>query len=95
MNLVCQLAAGLPYQEAMTQLEFCKKSKAPLLQKVLQRTANVADMKDGLQPSQLEVAECFATRGSPLKRMKIMGGEEGGVRRALLGHTRGLPCYLI
>jgi hypothetical protein len=67
LNLVCQLVAGLPFQEAMTQLDFCKKSKAPLVQKMLQRTANLADIRHGLQPSQLEVAECFATRGTPLR----------------------------
>lgn len=73
LNLVCQFAAGLPLEEALRQLEFSKKSKAPLVQKVLKRTANLADIRDGLQPSQLQVAECFATHGKHLKRMKIMG----------------------
>ena len=73
LNLVCQFAAGLPLEEAIQQLEFSKKSKAPLVQKVLRRTANLADIRDGLQPSQLEVAECFATHGKHLKRLKIMG----------------------
>lgn len=73
LNLVCQFAAGLPLEEALRQLEFSKKSKAPLVQKVLKRTSNLADIRHGLQPSQLEVAECFATHGKHLKRMKIMG----------------------
>jgi large subunit ribosomal protein L22 len=73
LNLVCQFAAGLPLEEAIQQLEFSKKSMAPLVQKVLRRTANLADIRHGLQPSQLEVAECFATHGKHLKRMKIMG----------------------
>lgn len=72
LNLVCQFAAGLPLEEAIQQLEFSKKSKAPLVQKVLRRTSNLADIRHGLQPSQLEVAECFATHGKHLKRMKLM-----------------------
>ena len=35
-------------------------------------TANFADIRHGLQPSQLEVAECFVTKGTPLKRIKPM-----------------------
>lgn len=73
LNLVCQLAAGLPLEEALLQLQFCDKAKAPLVRKVLQRTSNLADIRDGIQPSQLEVAECFATHGTHLKRLKIMG----------------------
>jgi len=73
MNLVCQFAAGLPVQEALKQLMFCQKKMAPLVAKVIRRTAVEAGEKDGLQPSQLEVAECFATHGHHLKRIKIMG----------------------
>jgi len=58
LNLVCQFVAGLPLQEALTQLEFTKKWAAPLVQRVLKRTSNLADIRHGLQPSQLEVAEC-------------------------------------
>ena len=53
MNLVCQLAAGLPLLEALQQLEFCPKKVAPLVKKVLIRTSNLADIRDNLQPSQL------------------------------------------
>jgi len=88
LNLVCQLAAGMPLQEALTQLEFCRKSRAPLVQKVLQRTANLADIRDGLQPSQLEVAECFATKGTPLKRIKIMGRGRSGRMERRHSHMR-------
>ena len=73
LNLICQFAAGQPLLEALKQLEFCEKRKAPLIQKILTRTANLADIRDGLQPSQLEVAECFATNGYHLKRAKMMG----------------------
>ena len=73
MNLVCQFAAGLTVPEAMKQLTFLNKRMAPRVSNVIRRTANLADIRDGLQPSQLEVAECFATQGTHLKRLKIMG----------------------
>jgi large subunit ribosomal protein L22 len=73
MNLVCQFAAGLTVPEALKQLMFCQKRMAPLVAKVIRDTANEADRRHGLQPSQLEVAECFSTHGSHLKRIKIMG----------------------
>jgi ribosomal protein L22 len=88
MNLVCQFAAGQTLTEAIKQLEFCKKSMAPLVQKVLIRTSNVADMKDGLQHSQLEVAECFATKGKPLKRIMIMGRGRSGRMEHKFSHFR-------
>lgn len=70
---MCQFVAGLTVPEALRQLMFCRKVKAPLLAGVIRRTAIEADEQDGLQPSQLEVAECFSTHGSHLKRLKIMG----------------------
>jgi large subunit ribosomal protein L22 len=73
MNLVCQFAAGQTVPEALKQLMFCQKMHAPTVAKVIRRTANEADTEHGLQPSQLEVAECFATHGRHLKRLKIMG----------------------
>jgi large subunit ribosomal protein L22 len=88
LNLVCQFAAGLPLQEALTQLEFCKKEKAPLVQKILTRTANLADIRHGLQPSQLEVAECFATKGRHLKRINIMGRGRHGMMEHKHSHMR-------
>jgi large subunit ribosomal protein L22 len=88
LNLVCQFAAGLPLQEALTQLEFNKKSNAPVVQKFLRRTANLADIRDGLQPSQLEVAECFATKGRPLKRVMMMGRGRMGRMEHKHAHMR-------
>lgn len=88
LNLVCQLAAGLPLQEALTQLEFCKKGKAPLVQEVLKRTSNLASIRHGLQISQLEVAECFATKGVPLKRIRIMGRGRSGKMERKHSHMR-------
>jgi large subunit ribosomal protein L22 len=75
MNLVCQFAAGLTVPEALKQLMFCQKVKAPLVAKIIRRTANLADIRHGLQPGQLEVAECFATHGVHLKRLILWGGD--------------------
>ncbi|GAX23557.1 hypothetical protein FisN_14Hh266 [Fistulifera solaris] len=88
LNRICQLVSGLPLPEALTQLEFCQKAKAPIVQKALKRTANRADLQDGLQPSQLEVAECFATKGTPLKRIKTMGRGRSGRMEHKHSHIR-------
>jgi large subunit ribosomal protein L22 len=73
LNRICQLAAGLTLEEALTQLKFCDLKNADLVAKVLKRTSNLADIRDGLQISQLEVAECFATKAMMLRRIKTMG----------------------
>jgi len=88
MNLVCQFAAGQTVDDALKQLMFCQKSKAPLVAKVIRRTSNLADIRHGLQPSQLEVAECFATHGTHLKRLKIMGRGRSGVKHRRHSHIR-------
>jgi len=72
LNLICQMIAGLPVTEALNQLDFCEKTRAPLVKEVLLRAVEKADRKDALQKSQLEVAECFVTKGTPLKRIKPM-----------------------
>jgi len=89
LNLVCSLAAradDLP--ESLKQLRFCIKSRAPLVASVLRRTSNLADMRDGLQPSQLEVAECFATKGVHLKRIDIKGRGRFGKKERGHSHMR-------
>lgn len=73
LNRICQLAAGLTLEEALTQLQFCPLKNADLVAKVLRRTSNLADIRDGLQISQLEVAECFTTKSVMLRRIKPMG----------------------
>lgn len=88
LNLVCQFAAGLTVPEALKQLMFCQKVKAPLVAKVIRRTANLADIRHGLQPSQLEVAECFSTHGTHLKRVKIMGRGRAGKKFRRHSHIR-------
>lgn len=73
LNRICELAAGLTLEDALTQLKFCDLKNADLVAKVLKRTSNLADIRDGLQVSQLEVAECFATKAMMLRRIKPMG----------------------
>ena len=88
LNLLCQLAAGLPVEEAVKQLKFQKKKTAPLVSKVIQRTANLADIRHKIQPSALEVAECFSTRGTPIKDIKIMGRGRMGRMEHPRSHMR-------
>lgn len=86
MNLVCQMVAGLTVPEAFKQLQFCDKTKAPpFVYSLLRKTMNKAALKDGLQPSQLEVAECFTTKGTPLKRIKYHA--RGRYVSYILDHT--------
>ena len=73
LNVVCQFVAGLTVPEALKQLMFCNKQKAPLAFNVIRRTANLADIRYGLIQSQLEVAECYATDGAILKRRQFVG----------------------
>jgi large subunit ribosomal protein L22 len=73
LNRICQLAAGLTLEEALTQLRFCPLKNADLVAKVLRRTSNLADIRDGIQISQLEVAQCFVTKAAMRRRIKYMG----------------------
>ena len=73
LNRICQLSAGLTLEEALTQLKFCDLKNSDLVAKVLKRTSNLSDIRDGLQMSQLEVKECFATKSLMLRRIKTMG----------------------
>lgn len=88
MNLICQFVAGKTVPDALLQLQFCEKAKAPLVTTLLQRTMNTANQKYGLLPSQLEVAECFATHGSHLKRIKVMGRGRSGKKLRRFSHIR-------
>jgi large subunit ribosomal protein L22 len=88
LQLICKHVTGMPLTEALQQLEFLTKVKAPLVYKVLKRTSNLADIRHGIQISQLEVAECFSTHGSHLKRMKFMGRGRTGIMHHRFSHMR-------
>eukprot|EP00980_Cylindrotheca_fusiformis_P004866 scaffold1035_cov115-Cylindrotheca_fusiformis.AAC.6 len=88
LNRVCRLAAGLTLEEALTQLKFCDLKNAGLVASVLKRTSNLADIRHGLQVSQLEVAECFATKAMMLRRIKTMGRGRHGVLHHKFSHIQ-------
>ena len=90
LNLVCQFAARETYNvvDAMEQLEYVNKVKAPLVRSVIQNTANSAKVKYGLLPSQLEVAECFTTQATHIKRIKRMGRGRAGKMYRRHSHIR-------
>ena len=88
LNLVCRLVKKLPVPEALEQLEYCHKKTAPLLHKVIRRTANLADIRDGIQYSGLEIAECFSTKGTPLKRIKYHAKGRFGRMESPKAHIR-------
>lgn len=88
LQLICRHVAGMPLQEALSQLEFLSKRFAPIVQRVLKRTSNLADIRDTIQMSQLEVAECFATQGAHLKRIKPMGRGRQGIMHHKYSHMR-------
>jgi len=88
LNRICQLAAGLTLEEALTQLKFCDLKNSDLVAKVLKRTSNLSDIRDGLQISQLEVKECFATKSLMLRRIKTMGRGRHGIMHHKFSHIR-------
>jgi len=88
LNLVCQFAAGQTLLEALKQLTFCEKGKAPLVLEAIKKTSNLADIRDGLKMSRLEVAECFATHGTPLKRVSFKAKGRMGKKVHKHAHIR-------
>jgi large subunit ribosomal protein L22 len=88
LQVICKHVTGMPLTEALQQLEYLTKVKAPLVHKILKRTSNLADIRHGIQVSQLEVAECFVTHGSHLKRMKFMGRGRTGIMHHRYSHMR-------
>ena len=86
LNLVCKFVAGLTVPDALQQLMFCNKQKAPLAFNVIKRTANLASIRYGLAPSQLEVAECFSTHGTPLKRINFHARGRSGKKLHRFSH---------
>jgi len=88
LNLICQFAAGQTVTDVLREILFVEKVKAPLVEKLIQGTANSAFTKHGLLKSQLEVVECFATQGSHLKRVKRMGRGRHGKMARRFSHIR-------
>lgn len=72
----------------MRQLTFHVKAKAPLVKDVIRKTANLADIRHGIKYSRLEVAECFATHGTHLKRINYHSRGRFGVKHRRHSHMR-------
>jgi len=88
MNLLCRFVRGMTVPEALNQLKFTRKGKAPLLHKIIRHTSYKAENEGSLRPSQLEIAECIATRGAHLKRLKIHARGKSGVLKHRYSHVR-------
>lgn len=88
LNLICQFAAGQTVNDALLQLQYVNKVKAPLVYNLIQGTANSAKTKYDLLPSELEIVECFATHGTHLKRIKTMGRGRAGKMHRRFSHMR-------
>lgn len=89
MNRICQFAATTKtVPEALIQLQFLQKRYAINLHKAIKRSSNFADIKDGIQPSQLEVAECFATCAFRRKGITYHGKGKSGKRTTRFSHIR-------
>jgi len=88
INLICQFLTNKTVPEALTQLHFVQKARAPIIYKILKTTVDNAKIQHGLVPSQLEVVECFTTHGTPLKRLKIMGRGRSGKMTRPFTHVR-------
>jgi len=89
MNRICQFAAQTKtVPEALIQLQFLNKRYAQNLHHAIRRTSNFADIKDGIQPSQLEVAECFSTCGFRRKGITYHGKGKSGKRTTRFSHVR-------
>lgn len=64
------------------------KAKAPLVRDVIRKTANLADIRDGIKYHRLEVAECFATHGTHLKRINYHSKGRFGKKLRRFSHMR-------
>merc|ERR1711862_391143 len=67
---------------------FLQKRYAANLHHAIKHTSNFADIKDGIKPSQMEVAECFATMGFRRKGITYHGKGRSGQRTTRFSHVR-------
>ena len=88
MNFLVKLARGRWYPDAMAQLKFSPKGKAPEVGSLLQRAANMAKIYHQTIPEELFVKEIFVTKGFAQKRMRIMGRGRTGFGYKRKTHVR-------
>lgn len=79
LNLLARVVRNLPVVDAIAQMEFGKKKHTNTYQKIIKNACNLAHIRYGLIPDQLEVAEVSVTKGVFQKRLVIMGRGRVGV----------------
>lgn len=90
MNFLIKLARDQWLPEALAQLKFTPKRRAPEVTALLNRAASVAKIYHGLIPEELYVKEIFVTKGFMFKRMRIMGRGRTGVGYKRYSHIRAI-----
>ena len=88
INLLARQVRGLPVVEALMQLKFSRKQKGPpLVAKVIQNAANLANIRYNLNPEDLVVAEAFVNRANIQKGIMIMGRGRFGLKLRRYSHV--------
>jgi large subunit ribosomal protein L22 len=67
---VLDLIRGLEVGRAQDVLQFCGRGSAPIVSKLLHSAVANAEHNDGLDPTELYVASCFADEARTLKRWR-------------------------
>jgi large subunit ribosomal protein L22 len=70
LNLIAAQVRRLRVEEARKQMKFSIKRHSSVIDEIIRKTTNLADIRYDLKPAQLEVLKCFVTRATPLKRIK-------------------------
>mmetsp|Transcript_41340 Transcript_41340/g.54345 ORF Transcript_41340/g.54345 Transcript_41340/m.54345 type:complete len:232 (-) Transcript_41340:244-939(-) len=86
LNLVAAQVRRLTLPEAYAQTMFSKKHQAKTVERTLQRAAKILQEQSGILPEELMVKEAFATPGTQLKRIKIMGRGYHGIMHRKYAH---------
>jgi large subunit ribosomal protein L22 len=88
INLLTRQVRGLPVVEALMQLKFSRKQKGPpLVAKVIQNAANLANIRHNLQAEDLMVAEAFVNRANIQKGIMFMGKGRFGLKLRRYSHV--------
>ena len=70
LNLIAAQVRRLRVADARKQMKFSIKRHSTLVDEIIRKTTNLADIRYDLKPPQLEVLKCFVTKATPLKRIK-------------------------
>ena len=91
VRTVLALIRGKSVTEATAILNYCTKSGAEPVKKVLLSAAANAEHNQGMDKNDLYVAECFANGGATLKRMQPVSKGRG---HAILKRTSHITVIL-